>query len=78
MSVLALAIGGCGSPKVSTTEVQEVTTPVSLRVDDQKGDKWNLALDSMVEAAGLARDPVRPLVHFSRRQDVVTWGLTRL
>ena len=38
----------------------------------------DIALDSMVEATGLAREPVRPLLHFSRRQDVVTWGLSRL
>lgn len=46
---------------------------------------WNLqpaeaefTVNTMVEAARLARPAAPPLLHFSRRQDVVTWGLDRL
>ena len=53
--VCAFALTGCGSPEASTIAVQEVTTPVLLRVGDQKGDKWSIAVNSMVEARGTGR-----------------------
>ena len=37
-----------------------------------------ITVNTMVEAAGLARPASPPLLHFSRRQDAVLWGLDRL
>jgi uncharacterized protein len=34
--------------------------------------------NTMASAAGLALPPIAPLLHFSRRQDMVGWGLTKL
>jgi hypothetical protein len=31
----------------------------------------------MVDAAGLRLPPTAPLLHFSKRQDMVAWGLVR-
>lgn len=37
-----------------------------------------VTVNTMAEAAGIRLPPMAPLLHFSRRQDVVTWGLDRL
>ena len=37
-----------------------------------------ITVNTTVDAAGLARPAAAPLLHFSRRQDVVTWGLKKV
>jgi uncharacterized protein YqjF (DUF2071 family) len=40
--------------------------------------EWDVSVNTMVEAAGFTLPDTEPLLHFARRQDVVTWGLVAL
>ena len=62
----------------STTRPARTGSTFTTRSGRSQSAEAEIAVNTMADAAGLRLPPMAPLLHFSKRQDMVCWAPERL